>query len=331
MKNLATISYIFITIISLILTGCASSETFRFQSPINGKLYLLDEYSSVSNVIASDPVKVTVPSSTYYGMVILNDAETGLRIPVGLNMHTRANPIGLEIAKYGGYFLLAAGIGAELGGLMMDKNGDNGLPSIAVGAAATLVGLGIAVPGHARLDQLAYDYRFCYDSMQKPNLSGLATKLLKQDPPKGGNPVPEPAKRKKAQSGDVAPEKVTSSKAKKTRNDLGQIVAGTYNGTGKLMKGQIVDEQYPSITLIIERLDKTSVKVTVVESDEDFFESPMIYDVASNGKKGYKLTMQGLPDATILITKEGVATYTHKKVNIDNELYSLVISAKKQK
>ena len=149
--------------------------------------------------------------------------------------------------------------------------------------------------------------------------------------PKGVTEKPENVKRKKAQSGENTIQKVSSSKAKKVRSDIAQNVIGTYSGIGKLLKNKIVDEQYSDIQLIIERIDKTSVKVTVLESDEDFFEIPMTYDVVANGKNGYKLTLQGLPSATILITKAGIVTYSHDKVNIDNEIYTLSISAKKQK
>lgn len=107
-------------------------------------------------------------------------------------------------------------------------------------------------------------------------------------------------------------------------------MVGTYQCSGKLLNGYSTDEEYPSVQIVIEQIDKTLVSVDVIESGESFFESPMEYTVKANGRSGYLLTLQGVPDATIEITKSGKITFLHKKVNIDGDIYTLSIKGNKR-
>lgn len=94
--------------------------------------------------------------------------------------------------------------------------------------------------------------------------------------------------------------------------------------------GTNVDENYSEISVILERVDKNHVKVRVIESDEDYFDTPLIYNI-QKGKNGiFTLKIDKLPEATIQINTKGKMTFTHKKVNIGNKIYTLKIEANKE-
>lgn len=60
--------------------------------------------------------------------------------------------------------------------------------------------------------------------------------------------------------------------------------------------------------------------------------SPLIYEVHINKNGAYLLNIEKLPEAVIQITKNGKMTFTHPKVNIDNQIYTLeIIGAKNKK
>lgn len=327
---------------SIIMTSCKTNENFYVNSPIDAEIYLPSQLSIISapytTVKKGNSAKIEIPSDGYWGYVLLKDKETGLNIPVGLNVHSRSN-IGTKTMIGAGYTLTGIGLGAVVGGTIVaiaaTANGDDDVSSTAgimIGAGAGVAGIGAALgaPAQSRLSQLSYDYQFTYDKYQNVDISGLSTKLLRADHPKEVTEIQTSPKRKKATSGESKASIVNSSKAKKSRGDLANNVVGTYQGTGNLLNGNITDEQYNDIQVIIKRIDKTHVSVTVIENGEDFFESPLKYEISSKGKTGYRLTLEKLPDASIEISKTGLLTFIHKKVNIDNSIYTLSIKGKKK-
>lgn len=188
------------------------------------------------------------------------------------------------------------------------------------------------------MKQLAYNYSFTYLKNQYALQDVQLKPLANPDTPKEPSVMTVKPSRKKAISNtaytNASPLDNKSgnatSKAKKTRGDFGKNLAGTYDGTGSLkQKGRII-EAYDNISIIITRIDKTTVSVQVVESDEEFFESPSIYDIKRQSDGSFLLTMRDIPSAAIKIAPSGAITYTHNKVNIDNEMYHLTIKAKRQ-
>ncbi len=79
----------------------------------------------------------------------------------------------------------------------------------------------------------------------------------------------------------------------------------------------------------MKRIDKRHVSVRIIESDDDYFEAPLEYEIHVNKNGGYDLNIENLPEASIKITQNGKLTFKHKKVNIDNQIYTLEITAQK--
>lgn len=121
-----------------------------------------------------------------------------------------------------------------------------------------------------------------------------------------------------------------ASQSAKTFKDLGNLVSGTYVGTGKLiLKGKTIEE-YGNMQVVLTKINKNSVNVKVIESSgENFFSSENRYGIEKKEGK-YSLTLQGIPTATITIDKNGRLSFRHPKVNIDGDMYTLEISAAKK-
>lgn len=332
-------------VIGLILsiTSCSTTEKFNVYAPKGTKIYIPNNTVSPRGVTTySDKVNIEIPSDMYCGYVLVQSAESDVKIPVGIDYKIN-NHRGTKIALYTGMTLSLVGLAAALDGLIgVSASGDDddaittfGLIA-AAGSAAAGIGAGILAPSQARLRQTAYDYNFGYEKNQRISIPDLSFSLLKPNPPK--SQINEPTKpnesssRKKASSGrDVIPEASPgSSKASASRSDNARKIEGMYNGTGSLLSGTNIDENYSEISVILERVDKNHVKVRIIESEEDYFDAPLIYKIQKGKKGSFTLKIDNLPEATIQINAKGKMMFTHKKVNIENKIYTLKIEANKE-
>lgn len=279
-------------------TSCKTSEKFYIQSPIDASVFLPQQPSIEYKQIEKDnSVKIEVPSDSYVGYVILKDRQNSLDIPIGISTYHKSRN-GTRVAGIVTLFLVPP------------------------------VGLAIAI--RADWNQWAYFGEYSYDKYQRAAVDGLSPILLRQDPPKDTTNASSHSKRRKYSSAGYNTSASTTSKAKTKNRNLSGAVVGTYLCSGKLMIHNATDEEYPSVQIVIDQIDKTHVSVKVIESGESFFESPMEYTVKANGMNGYILTLEGVPDATIEITKPGKITFLHKKVNINGDIYTLSIKGNKR-
>ena len=122
----------------------------------------------------------------------------------------------------------------------------------------------------------------------------------------------------------------TSSASKRTLNDKAKIVSGTYSGSGFLTQSGQMVEEYATIKVLITRKDNNNVWVDVIEGGDSFFGSKSLYQIKKKGKNTYVLSLKDIPDAYITIDTDGALTYMHPKVNIDGDIYTLNIKAKRQ-
>lgn len=122
-------------------------------------------------------------------------------------------------------------------------------------------------------------------------------------------------------------------KLKKTTNtkDLAQDITGDFVGSGSLMKKGKVIESYNGISVTIRHVDINIVGINVIEKDGTaFFSSDILYTVQINDDESYTLKEMSDSNQTINISKVGIMQFEHKKVNIEDELYNLIIIARKK-
>lgn len=306
--------------ISVCLVSCKTTEKFTVSTPSGMQLYLPNNQEKPIATADGKPTKVEVPSAMYCGYMIAKPEDSNFYIPFGIDFHEDAHKQA-RAAVYSpcvGFPLMFSSIAC--------------LPLI-VPTGLIFISTVVAVPvATDRFKQTAYDYNFGYDKKQVFEMPHLSANLLHPNPPKGATTLPAPSAsgRKKASSGkEISTQTESGSKAKKNRSDFARTISGTYNGTGKLLVGKTIDENYPEISVVIERIDKNHVKVRVIESGEDFFDGVLTYTATRNKKGGYLLSIDNLPEATITVSKTGKLEFNHKKVNIDNTMYTLHISATK--
>ena len=122
--------------------------------------------------------------------------------------------------------------------------------------------------------------------------------------------------------------KRNSSTAKRKSIDFAKTISDTYVGSGSLLQKGNVVESYRSVKVVISRKDKNKVDVNVIESGESFFGSELEYTIRKTDD-GYELVLNGIATAVISIDHNGKLSFTHPKVNIDGELYTLSINAEK--
>lgn len=331
-----------LTIVSMI--GCTTTEKFTVYAPEGTKVYTPDyTYTPKGEANYSGRVDIEIPSDMYCGYVLVESSESDVKIPIGIdykiNKHT-----GTKAALYTAGTISCIGLGATLIGgiacIAATANGDDDVSSefgivTGIGAAVAGIGSGIGITAQSRLRQTAFDYNFGYNKYQQVSIPNLSSSLINPNLPK--TPINKPTNsketpsRKKASSGkDVVKETTSGSTVSATRSDFARKIEGKYNGYGSLLKGTAIDEKYEKISVILERIDKNHVKARIIESDEDYFDAPLIYEI-KKGKNGvFMLKIENLPEATIQIKANGKMSFLHKKVNIENTIYTLKIEANKE-
>ncbi len=335
-----TITQIVISlIVATISISCTTNEKFTISTPIGTKITLPMTGSIEPQLSDKGNIKITVPSEGYCGYVLATLPDSGVPVPMGLNLK-RNKHYGTKLALGCGYTFTGAGIGGMLGSLIViigaEKNGDDDISSASAmicGASAAVSGIGcaIGIPSQARLRQTTYDYSFGYVKNQVLDLPQLSMTLLHPNPEKNTPMTKDGSEssRKKASSGKANESSSVGTKVNKSRNALANKVAGKFIGTGQLLQNKTQDEFYSEIEVEITLIDKNFAKVRIIESEEDFFEEPLIYSVKKGKKGDYNLTIDEIPGAVITITKSGTLNLTHPKVNIDGVIYKLVIKANK--
>lgn len=102
---------------------------------------------------------------------------------------------------------------------------------------------------------------------------------------------------------------------------------GTYRGSGQLLSGRTVEEVYSYVIIELIAQDKNHVLMIVKDDEEEFFEEPILLEV-KNTKGGYSLTCSKIPALKMTIIK-GLLNFSHSKVIIDEDTYTITFKAKK--
>lgn len=242
-------------------------------------------------------MKVELTSDGYYGYLLAKDPGSNMVIPFGVDCKNNSH-IGTKAALGASYTVASAGVFGLLVGTIMICAGDDEIatPFFCPGSGGCSVGGLGGMVTESRMNQLSYDYNFSYFKNQKAiqdmNLSAI---LLREDPPKEASEQLVANKRKRAAlssvSSDKKVESETPAKVKKRIKDYGKAIAGEYSGTGKLLQNKISVEDYSNIEVIISRISNNEVTVRIIESGEDYFESPLQCNVVKEKDGGYSLSI----------------------------------------
>lgn len=337
MKNiLFTKTVATVVSVALLSASCSTTEKFCIYGKPGTEIYYPEVSKAAGTIPSAGKLQLEVPSDDFYGIMLARYPGREYKVPFGLNFKG-ASHTGAKIGVGLGYTLEGAGMVSMFTGLIVLIAGSAG-DDVAVmgglltagGAAVTGVGAAIGIPSDSRLDQLSFRYNYTYSKSQFAADDVAQVPLLNRDPEKYmSEATKKPSRRKATSGGESVPVAVKTSKSKRSLNDHGKSVAGEYSGKGVLKLGGTTEESYPEIMVLVERVDKSTVSVRVIENGEDFFEAPMIYNVKRRKDGSYNLTMRDVPAATIVVNKNGTMTFIHKSVNIDGDIYTLHITGKR--
>lgn len=320
---------------ALLFQSCKTQEKFEVVASPSQKIYLPGNYTPVNDPYKDGAFDMKVPSAYCLGYMTTVDPATGLRVPFGLDFHKKnhsgAMGVGVTEILIGSYGAIAGIIGYAFA--LTDDSDLSTTGGIMLGIGAPVAGLGLGL-GCAELQkskQLTYEYNFAYDKQQKPYSGKLSKTLLNPNPPKQTESA---APRRKAVSGDSTVNVAATTTpagttiAKKSRKAT--VATGTFAASGKLFKGTAVDEEYPEMQLVIAQGDNGAYNVSVIESGEDFFGAPLVFEYSGKDDLGASvLKLHDLPTATLTLMPDGRILFRHPAVLIDGEPYTLSINGKK--
>lgn len=323
----------------MVLTSCHTTQKFNVEGTAGTEIYTPGMQRL--GVIGTDgTAKLIISSDEYYTYLLAKKPQSNLLVPFALDYEKKSHTGARLLESAGVMVTLYGAIVGIVGVALSGNSGDNS------GGALAAIGLGAAVGGatawgvtHSRLKQKSYEYQFAYLKNQHANTDLQFTQPVFTESYKhvdGQNQVAQTVTTQTTQA-TPTPATETSSKStkhltqksSKTLRDYGQQTEGTYTGTGSLTKGSETIETYTGIVVKIVRVSKDVVSVNVVESNgSEFFENAAKYNITKNQNGEFVLTNADISSATITIDQNGNLKYTHPKVNIDGDVYTLKISAK---
>lgn len=310
----------------LFFTSCSTSTEFTIYGD-PGTQILTPNKTTLATIDNTGKVQITNPDDDYYAFLLSHKPGTTEYIPFALDYKEKAYR-GSKFAKVFGMTLAGIGTGVLLTGAIALLCGaeDAGVAICAVGLVPALGGMGIGMPAEHRAEQTNHEYCYKYISVQKTN-QDIQLTMPKFDVVKSEST--EKQDNKKTATSETN-KTLSSSNSTKSLKDNATKIEGTYTGEGTLKQRNEIIETYNNISITIKKKSKDVVLVNVYESDgAKFFTSDGEYTIEklSNGK--FSLTLKGIKNATIEIDTQNNLVYLHPRVNIENEIFTLSIKAKK--
>lgn len=314
-----------------VASSCSTSTKFIvYGDP--GTQILAPNKTNLATIDNSGKVYISNPDDDFYAFLLSHKPGSDEYIPFALDYKYKVYR-GSKIAKWSGMIAEGMGIVGLLAGTIACCAGDpdSGLPLIGVGTGLALTGAGVGVAGHHRSEQTNHSFSYKYLPIQQTNQDIQFTKPV-YDVPRIEKINDTPSKAEPdTDSSSKSNKTLVSSSTTKTLKDNATKIEGLYVGSGTLKQGSEVIERYSNITISLVRKSKDIVLVNVIESDgSKFFTSDGEYTIKKQSNGKYSLTLNEIKNATIEIDAQNKLTYLHPRVNIDGDIYTLSITAKKK-
>lgn len=307
-------------------TSCKTSSTVFTVYGNPGTEILTPQKTKLATVDNSGKAIVSNPDNDYYAFLLTHQPGSSDYVPFALDYKGKSHNgaffcsyFGLTLTTYGGVAML-------LGAILSED--EVGLATLGIGAGLLGIGMAIGLPAAAKIGQMTHQHHYNYLPTQNTNQDIMLTKpKLESAPAK----TSQPDKKTDASQSSKSSKTLGSSQSGKTLKDNATKISGTYVGTGTLKQGNEVIDSYTGIKVTIKKQSKDTVLVNVIESDgSKFFNSDGEYSITKDSNGKYSLTLKGINSATIEIDTNNNLVYLHPRVNIDDDIYSLSIKAKKE-
>ena len=310
-------------LLCIMLFSCSTRQTIIVKGEPKSVIYT-PNLNKITVIDDSGTAEISISSNSYFAYFLSRKPGTDNYIPFALD-YKQCNYVGSHLLMYSSATVGIAGALSGFGALIAAITGSDATPW----GFAALGGVACGMPGAAvgayRLEQTAFKHKYKYLSSQTTNDDIKFQPIKDKGIKKGG------AKHISNNVEERSPETTKNSKSSVSKHKIKKstTLQGTYVGTGKLYAGNVLIEEYDNLRVEINRKGKKNAEVEVFENNSSYFSSKSQYTI-DNEENGYNLTLKEIPKATIKIDKDGNLNYNHPRVNIENEIYILKITAKKQ-
>lgn len=338
MKNIIRILVVACTIITF--ASCTTSTKVTVYTTPGTEILTVNK-SRLAVADGTGKAQIKISDDTYHAFLLSHSPSTNDYVPFALDYKYNSY-MGTHALKVLGFGISIVGSATTIVGLLAGNDDSRGTLAGA-GLGAGLAGVGLCGFAYSQTTQTAQTNQYKYLSHQTANQDLPITKPVFDEynakvVTKGKAPTPTKgstaSKKKLATSSTggttTSTKKLGSSASSKTLRDNASKVEGTYVGTGSLTQNGSVIESYNEISITIKKSGKDVVLVNVIEDGEQFFDSDEEYSVRKLSDGKYELTLKGVKTAKITIDTKNNLVYIHPRVNIEGDIYSLSIKAKKQ-
>lgn len=320
--------FIFAVCIILCLTSCHTSTKITVLAEPGTEICLPN---TMRLAIANDAglAKFKLSDDEYHAFLLSHKPNSEHYIPFALNYKSKSYP-GPKILKGLGATLSGIGLLSMVTGVVAIAAGGGDIAGLflAAGGVGAGAGVGMGLPADNRSKQFNHKHQYKYLDRQSTNQDLNIT--YPQLEPAEVHPVVGVAPVALTDVPSSTSTKKISQQSNKTLKDYGAIVQGVYVGTGELTKDNKIIESYKGIKVVINRVDRETVSVNVVESNgEKFFSSDSNYTITKKDNGLFELALEGISVAKIFIDDDKMLIYTHPRVNIEGDIYTLLINANK--
>ena len=327
--------YILFVILCCALVSCTTTQMVAI-SGTPGTVIYSPTKQRLTTIGNDGKAYVNLSSEEYYAYLFSREQDSDKYVPFAIDYKFKSSA-GTEALMYTGMTLGIAGLVPEIGGLAAIIAGaeDIGATMYLVGAGLNLSGFALGMPLDFRLSQTQYAYQYEYLPVTSINHDIKFEKIVDNGVQKKSVASENKSNDTNTSSTHTTSKKTESTQPKnsstssRTLNNHAKAVAGIYVGNGLLRKGSEIVERYDRIEVTINRIDNTSIEVDVIECGESYFNDKAVYSV-KKGNIGYEMSLKDIPSASISANIDGVIKYTHPRVDIDGDIYTLEITANKQ-
>ena len=330
--------YLYLNILGFVVAAfavisCSTSQTVEVSGKPGTEIYS-PQKNLLTTIQPDGTSKIKIDSDSYYAYLLSKEPASEDYIPFALDYKRHNYTMDRTLSSLGtGIGLVGTGA-MVMGTIMLLAGGEDvALPFIAGGAVVASGGFAVGTSAVFRKAQTQQTHRYKYLSEHKTNQDMLFTypEIVAEENPatsEAEESAPVSVSNRKI---SVTTENVVTDKSSRSLKDYGAKVAGEYVGSGILRLKDDVVEKYNNIKVVVKRKDRKTVTVDVIDdAGESYFNMPSKYLVDSDLEGGYTLTHNEISQAKIEINAKKVLIYLHPRVNIDNEVYTLEIEAKKK-
>lgn len=316
----------------LLFFACKTAKPIKI-SGIPGTSIYNPDMTKIATIEENGSVEVKLKKNTYYAYLISNAPNSLDFVPFALD-YKYYSYSGEKTAFIVGTTVSAIGTGALLGGSILAGLGETGTGLTMVGVGAGTLGLGLLPFAFVEnvSKQMDYKYKYLIDQSTNNDVAftgyfdkgvkkeiGVSKKLMSFNEGTAGT--------SNALSAALSNFKKSSTETK----TYGQLVAGTYIGTGKIILDGKQVGLLENMRILIDNVDGKSVSVDVQDSKgEPCLGTKNLYDVKSPDGNTYTMSLIGNSDAVIRIDSNGSMEYIHPKVEVDANIFTLDIKASKK-